>query len=178
MIKKNSVIGDVLKKYPGVAGIMLGHGLHCVGCHANAYDTIENGARVHGLDDETISSMVIEINRFISELKKTPEKVFVSEVAAGKIKELKDKEKIESHGLRVSVMSSCSGFVYQMNFEKKPGKNDVVLEDKKVKLFIDKDSLDMLRGSEIDYVETVDDSCFKINNPNAKQSCGCGKSCK
>jgi iron-sulfur cluster assembly accessory protein len=63
-----------------------------------------------------------------------------------------------------------------MNFEKQPEKTDVVLEDKGVRIFVDPDSLNMLRDAEIDYVDSLNESGFKINNPNAKQSCGCGKS--
>ncbi len=185
LVAKDMIIADVLKKYPDVAVIMLEHGLHCVGCHANVFDTIEAGAKVHGLDDETIDSMVVEINKFVSEESKEhkheepsgPAKVLISDVAAGKIKELLAKDKIAGHGLRVAVSpGGCSGFVYQMNFEKQPEKTDIVIEDKGVKLFIDADSLNMLRDSEIDYVDSLNESGFKINNPNAKQSCGCGKS--
>ncbi len=183
-VTKDMVIADVLKKYPDVAVIMLEHGLHCVGCHANVFDTIEAGARVHGLDDGTIDSMVVEINKFIAEetphnheVPTGPAKVSVSAVAASKIKELLAKDKIAGHGLRVAVSpGGCSGFVYQMNFEKAPEKSDIVIEDKGVKLFIDADSLNMLRDSELDYVDSLNESGFKINNPNAKQSCGCGKS--
>ncbi len=184
LVTKDMVIGDVLKKYPDVAVIMLEHGLHCVGCHANVFDTIEAGCQIHGIDDETIDSMVKEINKFISEeakpkeeAPKGPAKVFVSDFAAKKIVELQKKEKMDGFGLRVSVSpGGCSGFVYQMNFEKSSAKDDFVLEDKGVKIFIDKDSLEMLRGAEIDYVDSLNESGFKINNPNAKQSCGCGKS--
>ncbi len=185
LVSKDMVIGDVLKKYPDVAVIMLEHGLHCVGCHANVFDTIEAGCKVHGLDDETVESLVTEINKFITEeateVKKEapagPAKVFISEVAANKVKELQKKDRMENFGLRVAVSpGGCSGFVYQMNFEKTAEKTDVVLEDKGVKLFIDPDSLNMLRGAEIDYVDQLNESGFKINNPNAKQNCGCGKS--
>ena len=185
LVTKDMVIADVLKKYPDVAVIMLEHGLHCVGCHANVFDTIEAGCKVHGLDDETVDSLVSEINKFISseqsekkeDVPQGPAKVFISEGAAGKIKELLKKDKLDGHGLKVSVTpGGCSGFVYQMNFEKAPEKSDIVLEDKGVKMFIDADSLNMLRGAEIDYVDSLNESGFKINNPNAKQSCGCGKS--
>ncbi len=184
LVTKDMVIADVLKKYPDVAVIMLEHGLHCVGCHANVFDTIEAGCKVHGLDDETVDSLVSDINKFIAEEgskakdePKGPAKVFLTDVAAGKIKNLLAKDKLDGHGLRVAVSpGGCSGFVYQMNFEKAPEGSDIVLEDKGIKLFIDKDSLDMLRGAEIDYVDQLNESGFKINNPNAKQNCGCGKS--
>lgn len=185
LVTKDMVIGDVLKKYPDAAVIMLEHGLHCVGCHANVFDTIEAGCKVHGIDDETVDNLVTEINKFIAEESKEhkheepegPAKVFISDVAAGKVKELQQKDKMDGFGLRVAVSpGGCSGFVYQMNFEKTPEKTDIVFEDKGVKLFIDPDSLNMLRGAEIDFVDSLNESGFKVNNPGAKQNCGCGKS--
>jgi iron-sulfur cluster assembly accessory protein len=181
-ITKDMIIGDVLQKYPDVAVIMLERGLHCVGCHANVYDTIEGGSKLHGLDDETIEKMVSDMNEFIKSEKPKAEpkgeaKVEVTDAAASKVKELQEKENQVGWGLRISVMpGGCSGFVYQMNFEENPEEEDNVLEIKEVKLFIDNDSLDMLRGAEIDYVDNLNESGFKINNPNAKQACGCGKS--
>ncbi|RJQ21036.1 iron-sulfur cluster assembly accessory protein [Candidatus Woesearchaeota archaeon] len=180
-VTKDMVIGDVLKKYPDVAVIMLEHGLHCVGCHANVFDTIESGCRVHGLDDAVVDSLIEKINAFIAEAKAPPapksDKVTLTEVAAAKVKDLLQKENQVGHGLRVAVMpGGCSGFVYQMSFEEAPQKDDIVLEHSGVKLFLDKDSLQMLGGAEIDYVDSLSESGFKINNPNAKQGCGCGKS--
>jgi iron-sulfur cluster assembly accessory protein len=50
------------------------------------------------------------------------------------------------------------------------------LTENGVKILVDKDSVDMLRGAEIDYIDNLNDSGFKVNNPNAKHGCGCGKS--
>ncbi len=183
-VTKDMIIADVLKKYPDVAVIMLEHGLHCVGCHANVFDTIEAGCRIHGIDDDTIDSMVVEINKFIADDQEKPQakasgpaKMSITDGAAKKINELMSKDGLEGYGLRVAVQpGGCSGFVYQMNFEKAPEKSDIVLEEKGVKLFVDADSLEMLRDAEIDYVDQLNESGFKINNPQAKQSCGCGKS--
>lgn len=185
LVNKDMIIADVLKLHPDVASIMLEHGLHCVGCHANVFDTIENGCKVHGLDDETVESLVKEINGFISaseskepeQIESGPAKMSITDVAASKIKELLAKDKMDGHGLRVAVSpGGCSGFVYQMNFEPKPESSDIVFEDKGVKLFVDKESVEMLRNAEIDYVDSLNESGFKINNPNAKHGCGCGKS--
>jgi len=184
-VTKDMIIGDVLKKYPDVAVVMLENGLHCVGCHANVFDTIDAGSRLHGLDDETINQMVDDMNAFIAQNQKeappstkTAEpKVTITDGAAKKIKELLEKDDLHGHGLRVSVLpGGCSGFVYQMNFEPKAEESDLTLEDKGISLFVDKESIELLSGAEIDYVDTLNESGFKINNPNAKHGCGCGKS--
>ena len=181
-VTKDMVIADVLRQYPDVAVIMLEHGLHCVGCHANVYDTIEAGCKVHGIDDTAVDSMVAEMNKFIGEVKSSEkdsrgEGVSLTDVAAGKIKELLVKEGQGDYGLRVSVMpGGCSGFVYQMNFEPKADPSDVVFEDKGVKVFVDPESLKLISGAEVDYMDSLNESGFKINNPRAKHGCGCGKS--
>ena len=66
----------------------------------------------------------------------------------------------------------CSGFQYDFSFDKKPGKDDLVKEN----IIIDKTSADLLKGSEVDYVQELIGDSFKINNPQSKSSCGCGVS--
>lgn len=82
----------------------------------------------------------------------------------------------EATGLRLSVeKGGCAGMQYVMALgESKEG--DVVQAQEGVSLFIDEASLDYLRGCQIDYVDSLSDSGFKLNNPNAARSCGCGTS--
>ncbi len=64
-VTKNMILVDVITKYPEVAPILMGYGLHCVGCHFSSIDTIENGAKLHGLDDEMIEMMLRDANLII-----------------------------------------------------------------------------------------------------------------
>ena len=66
----------------------------------------------------------------------------------------------------------CSGFQYDFSFDNKPQTEDLKYEN----ILIDKASADLLKGSEIDYVQELMGSTFKINNPQSKSSCGCGVS--
>ena len=66
----------------------------------------------------------------------------------------------------------CSGFQYDFSFDRKPQNEDLKYEN----ILIDKVSADLLRGSEIDYVQELIGNSFKINNPQTKSSCGCGVS--
>ena len=66
----------------------------------------------------------------------------------------------------------CSGFQYDFSYENKPDENDLIQNN----ILIDKQSADMLKGSEIDYVEELIGESFKIKNPQTKSSCGCGVS--
>ena len=66
----------------------------------------------------------------------------------------------------------CSGFQYDFSFDKEPKNEDLKYEN----ILIDKTSADLLKGSEIDYVQELMGNSFKINNPQTKSSCGCGVS--
>ena len=66
----------------------------------------------------------------------------------------------------------CSGFQYDFSYDLKPSENDLVQNN----ILIDKQSADLLKGSEIDYVDELIGESFKITNPQTKSSCGCGVS--
>jgi len=84
-----------------------------------------------------------------------------------------------AEALRVRVMSGgCSGLSYGLNFEKDSEPDDQVFETSGIRVFVDPRSALYLDGVEIDYVESLQGSGFKIANPNAKSSCGCGESFK
>jgi len=68
-ITKDMTFGDVLQKYPQTAQIMLMSGLHCIGCHMAASETIEQGAVAHGMPEKEIDEMVKEMNKIISKKK-------------------------------------------------------------------------------------------------------------
>ena len=105
------------------------------------------------------------------------EVVTLTSKAALKVKEFMKQEKKENFGLRVLVVpGGCAGYQYSLEFEEKAKAEDVVQEQHGVKLFIDKESAGLLVGTEIDFVENLHQVGFKINNPNAQSTCGCGNS--
>lgn len=80
-------------------------------------------------------------------------------------------------GLRLGVKTSgCSGLGYVLEFVDVPNADDEVFEQHGVKIFIDPKSLVYLDGIELDYVKEGLNEGFKYNNPNVKESCGCGES--
>lgn len=86
-----------------------------------------------------------------------------------------DKELIK--GLRVGVRGGgCSGFSYFLKFDSNIIETDRTMIFDKVKLIIDSKSYLYLMGTEIDFVDDLNASGFKFNNPNAKRTCGCGES--
>ena len=82
-------------------------------------------------------------------------------------------------GIRVSVKNGgCSGYEYGLEITNQPQPNDIVSQQGKVLIYVDPESAPLLEGVEIDFVEGVMDSGFKFSNPNASDTCGCGKSFK
>lgn len=80
-------------------------------------------------------------------------------------------------GLRIAVEGGgCSGFQYDIQLADGPKPEDVVIERDGAKLFVDVISLPFLEGSELDWVEEIIGSSFKVKNPNAVAACGCGVS--
>lgn len=80
-------------------------------------------------------------------------------------------------GLRVAVTGGgCSGMQYAMALEEAPKGDDKVLEFGGIKVFVDPASVPLLEGVTIDFVDSMEGSGFKFENPNATASCGCGNS--
>jgi iron-sulfur cluster assembly protein len=104
--------------------------------------------------------------------------VNVTESAAQQIKRLLDQEgKIETHALRMKVVGGgCSGLQYQLAFDDQTRENDSEVELSGVRVVVDEKSALYLVGTTLDYVDTLMESGFKIQNPNAKSTCGCGQS--
>ena len=102
----------------------------------------------------------------------------LTESAAAKIKTLMaDEPEGEATVLRVAVQGGgCSGFEYALGFDRGAEAGDVELEAHGVSIVVDQYSAPYLRGAEIDYLETIQESGFKISNPNITSACGCGHS--
>jgi iron-sulfur cluster assembly accessory protein len=102
--------------------------------------------------------------------------VTVTERAAYRIGEILRTEPAGTM-LRVSVAGGgCSGFQYKFDTERAKAVDDIVIERSGATVLIDPISLNYMAGSEIDFVDDLIGSSFKINNPNATASCGCGTS--
>ncbi|MGH2581691.1 MAG: iron-sulfur cluster insertion protein ErpA [Anaerolineales bacterium] len=107
---------------------------------------------------------------------KSPE-LSLTPAAAEAVRGLLKDRQLEGHALRVFVAGGgCSGYQYGMALEGNPRESDLVLEQHGVRVVVDEVSMNYLRGANIDYVNDVMASGFKIDNPNASSSCGCGHS--
>ena len=103
----------------------------------------------------------------------------LSDNAANRIKEIMSKADNTAIGVRVGVKSGgCAGMSYMMEYAKEAKKNEEIIEDKGVKVFIDANAVMYLLGTEMDYKKDKFSSQFVFINPNETERCGCGESFK
>ena len=103
--------------------------------------------------------------------------VTITERAAEKAKNLLETRGLSTGALRVFVVGGgCSGYQYGMALAQEEEDGDLVVEQEGVRILVDADSVPLLRGAEIDYVDDLMKSGFTIFNPNATKSCACGSS--
>lgn len=103
--------------------------------------------------------------------------VSLTEAAVVKVRELIAGEDETGLALRMAVRpGGCSGFSYEMYFDSEVDDNDIVEQFDDVKVLVDPQSAEMVRGSTLDYKEGLMGAGFAIDNPNVTRSCGCGNS--
>jgi iron-sulfur cluster assembly accessory protein len=176
LITRNMTIGDLVAQYPSVVEVLLDEGVHCVGCGASYFETIEQGLAGHGKTDEEIDDVVKRLNEAVPKEEGSSEALLITEKAADKLKELLKQQKGE-FGLRISVLKGgCSGLQYEFAFDDETSKDDNVFNISGVKFVVDKESFEKLKGSRIDYLDSLTGAGFKVSNPNASHTCGCGQS--
>lgn len=181
-IHRQMTIQEVLSLFPQkaqrLAKEITNAGLHCVGCHAATWETVEAGMRGHGFSEESIDRLIARLNGILSEdMHADPKSVTLTPKAAEKFIEFAKAEGKQGYGLRFSDrMEGCSGFTYELDFAEKPTENDSVFQSHGIDIFVDKSRLGRLLGAVIDFVETLSSTGFSIYNPNAASSCGCGSS--
>ena len=99
----------------------------------------------------------------------------VTERAAARVAEIAKSQ--QDSALRVSVLAGgCSGFQYKFELDGAPQADDLVIEAGPARVVVDPVSMDLLAGSQLDYADELMGAYFKIQNPNATSSCGCGTS--
>ena len=100
--------------------------------------------------------------------------ITLTDSAANKIRNLLQNK--EESGIRAGVQGGgCSGFTYTLGFSN-PRDKDRIVEDKGVNIYVDPKSFLYLMGTQIDFIDELNQSGFKFENPNARRTCGCGES--
>jgi iron-sulfur cluster assembly protein len=151
-------------------------GLHCVGCHAAVWETLEAGMYSHGKSDAQINELVRRLNALLEE-KVDSSSISITPRGASKFLQILAEEGKQGWGMRFSEeMAGCNGFEYVLDFSQKADSDDETFISNGIEIHVKKAMLTRLLGSEIDYVEGLRGSGFKISNEKIRTSCGCGSS--
>ena len=103
--------------------------------------------------------------------------ITISPTAIINIRRLQGEYEAEGNALRFGLSTSgCSGYKYVLEFEDSPSDSDIILEFNNIVIYVDKKHREKLKGSVIGWKDTLFLSGFDIDNPQAKQPCGCGES--
>lgn len=102
--------------------------------------------------------------------------ISLTEPAADRVRGYLD-QRGKGVGLRVGVKKTgCNGFAYVVNYADEVGDADVVFEQNGIKIVVDRKSLDLIDGTEVDFVKEGLNEAFRFRNPNVTGECGCGES--
>ncbi len=176
MITNKMTIAEIFETFPHQSGrlaqAITDCGLHCVGCHAATWETLEEGMLGHGKSPAEVEDLLKQLNKIIAEeIDLTT--ISVTPRAAKKFLELADNP---TDALRLSIQGErCSSKEHILDFSEKVEEDDQTFESHGVKIHVKKEMVSQLIGSVIDYVDGHHGSGFKVSNPNT-HSCGCGKS--
>ena len=178
LITKDMTIGDVVSKYPACIEVLQSAGVHCVGCHVSYSENLEQGFKGHGMTDEEVDKVILDMNSAIEESKGEDGKDFIiTKKAAEKLIEVLKENNKEGSGLRIEIVpGGCSGFQYGLELDDNVTDLDNPIEDKGVKIIVSKENMQFLKGAKLDFVDGLQGAGFKITNPNVKSGCGCGQS--
>ncbi len=179
-ITKEMTIEEIFQTFPEkserLAQELTNHGLHCVGCSASTWETLEAGLLSHGKKEEEIEALLGKLNTILQE-KFDPDTITITESAAKKYKAILKEEGKENWALRFGDRpAGCSGYEYTLDYSEKPQEDDLIFHSSGVEIHIQKNQASRLIGSIIDYVDGLQGAGFKISNPNSHSSCKCGSS--
>lgn len=179
-IHRHMTIDEILGMFPAKAQKLsqeiTNAGLHCIGCHSASVETLEAGMKGHGKTDKEIDALVHRLNHLLEE-KIDLSTINLTSKAASKFLEILAEEGKQGWGLRFGEeMAGCSGFQYVLDFSEKAENDDAIFVSQGIEIHIKKALLSRLLGSEIDFVDGLRGSGFKVTNPNVRSACGCASS--
>ncbi len=179
-VYKEMTIEDILSRFPHksqkLAQEMTNTGLHCVGCGAAVWETLEAGMLSHDFSPEDVDAMVERLNAILAQ-ESDLSTITLTKRAADKYRHILKEDGKEGWGLRFGDKAAgCSGFEYVLDYSEAANGDDQIFLSEGVEIHVNKADVSRLLGSEIDYVDGLNGAGFKISNPNVKGSCGCGKS--
>jgi len=186
-ISRDWTISRIFEQYPEfvneVSECLLDYGLHCVGCAANTFESIEQGGYTHGMPDDMIDSIVGDLNKIVSASRQEFKGalICITESAESKVIELISEKDADINEVFLKVSSvkkgcGCGKVSYELTFTKVADEGYNILDVGKIKVLVSDSDREFLKGSSIDYLSESDFEGFRVNNPNVSSSCGCGGS--
>ncbi|MGE3953763.1 MAG: iron-sulfur cluster assembly accessory protein [Parachlamydiales bacterium] len=180
-ITRTLTIDQIFELFPSkaqkLAGEMSNTGLQCVGCHAATWETLEAGMYGHGFEDGEIDALVDRLNAILAEEEAPADTITLTKRAADKYRQILAAEGKAGWGIRLSEKAAgCHGFEHALDYSERAKEGDETFVSEGVEVHVDQAYADRLLGCEIDYVDGLQGSGFKISNPNVRSSCGCGSS--
>src|ERR1019366_5313219 len=133
---------------------------------------LERGAR-----SSTKRRLTVSLSTSTAKLGQRPSPVTLSDAAVAKVTALLEQEGDEGLALRVAVRpGGCSGYSYEMFFDSEVAEDDIVRSFGSVRVVVDPESADLIKGATLEYHDGLSEAGFHITNPNATRTCGCGSS--
>ncbi len=180
MITRSDTIQQIFEKNPTKAPrlgqTLTAAGLHCVGCGAATWETLEAGCFGHGMSEEKLEQLVRQLNAILAETT-NPSTITMTPRAAQKFLKILSEEGKQGWGMRFGIKAGgCGGFEYDLDFSERAAGDDQVFMSQGIEIHIAKASVPKLLGCEVDYIDGLQGAGFKVSNPNAKSSCSCGTS--
>lgn len=173
-IDRQMTIEEIFRRFPEksqqLADELAHAGLHCIGCSASSWETLEAGMAGHGMNDAEISALLQRLNDVLNETDDNTT-IALTEKAAQKFLEILANEEKQGWSLRLGINSaSCCGGDYFLDYSQKARSDDMIFESHGVQIHVQQKSAPQLLGTTIDYVEGKHGTGFKISN----RSCGGG----
>ncbi len=166
-------VSDILTLLPNAESLLAQYGLSCYSCAANAYETLEDGCRSHGMPEAEIDDLVTDLNELLKDRPERPQTLAITELAASALKQLMESQGKAGWGIKVGL---DDGGGFAMEFAEKESDGDQIFANELVpdiRLFATSLTLASIGGSTIDLRE----GRFKLDMPSAHTGCGCGSAC-
>ncbi len=179
-----AILGSSLDHTVALIDAIQAAGLPCAGCDSAAHETLEQGMRGHGASNAQIEALVDRLNAILARPVESNDdggvpgfELSLTHAAVERVQALMQRKGEGPWALRVAVIDGgCAGMSYDLSFRTAPAPTDDVFDLGVLQLFVDRASQEYLHGTRIDYVDTLQESGFVYDNPNAGSTCGCGSS--
>jgi iron-sulfur cluster assembly accessory protein len=171
LITADMNINEVIEKNPEVTNIFSLYGFHCIGCQIATFETIAQGAKVHAMTPQTLKMMLRDANQIIKEnesssKKQTNSEVEITDKASNKFYELIKKTNKKEGYIRIAIQKGgCFGIMYSFTVESRKKKGDIVIKKNTVQFIASSNVYNHLKGSKIDFLQTLEGTGFKVTNP-------------